>query len=190
MCRTTQSKRRGLPGEFFRRPVRWVMARGPDGWLARSLSISSVCGQSQRRIASSRSCTLPGPNRKSSPGSPCSFRWPVCQCVRVLAKSHASINGVLASAPNNNGTFCVDGNTAPPHGRLVRLRGPQIDGPDHPVGTSGISEDRRRAGIDLLQQHQVWASSRSRSPCPFAALRLRLCRFHETTRTCLSFSSL
>lgn len=47
MCRTTQwrltqteSKRRPVPGEFFRRPVRWVMARGPDG-LARSLSISS-----------------------------------------------------------------------------------------------------------------------------------------------------
>ena len=42
MCRTTQwrltqteSKRRGLPGEFFRRAVRWVISRGPDGLLAR-----------------------------------------------------------------------------------------------------------------------------------------------------------
>jgi hypothetical protein len=48
-----------------------------------------------------------------------------------------------------------DGDTAPPHGAVVRLRGTQIDGPDHPLGASRISEDRRRAGIELLQQHQV-----------------------------------
>jgi hypothetical protein len=48
MCRTTQwrltqteSKRRPVPDEFFRRPVRWVMVRGPNGWLAASLFISS-----------------------------------------------------------------------------------------------------------------------------------------------------
>jgi hypothetical protein len=41
MCRTaqwrltqTESKRRPVPGAFFRLPVRWVMQRGPDGLLA------------------------------------------------------------------------------------------------------------------------------------------------------------
>ena len=33
--------------------------------------------------------------------------WPVYQCVWVSAKSSASISGVLASAPNNNGPFWV-----------------------------------------------------------------------------------
>ena len=36
----------------------------------------------------------------------------LCQCVLVSAKSSASINGVLASAPNNNGPVCVDNHEA------------------------------------------------------------------------------
>jgi len=58
-----------------------------------------------------------------------------------------------------------DGDTAPP--RVVRLWGAQIDGPDHPVGTSGISEDRRRAGIELLQQHQVRREFAQQTPLSF-----------------------
>ena len=47
-----------------------------------------------------------------------------------------------------------DRDAVPPHGRVVRSRGAQIDGADHPVRPSGSSEVRRRAGIELLQQHQ------------------------------------
>ena len=68
-----------------------------------------------------------------------------------------------------------DGDAAPPHGRVVRLRGTQIDGSHHPVGTSGISEDRRRAGIELLQQHQVWGELAQQIPLPFRRLGAAEC---------------
>jgi hypothetical protein len=51
-----------------------------------------------------------------------------------------------------------------------RLRGTQIDGPDHPISTSGISEDIRRAGIELLQQHQVRGEFAQQTPLPFRCL--------------------
>jgi hypothetical protein len=51
----------------LRFPVRWVMARCPTGPQAGSVSLSSERRSSQRRRASSRLCTLPGPNRRSSP---------------------------------------------------------------------------------------------------------------------------
>jgi hypothetical protein len=63
-----------------------------------------------------------------------------------------------------------DARPAPPRGAVVRLRGTQIDGPDHPVSTSGISEDRRRAGIELLQQHQVRGEFAQQTPLPFRCL--------------------
>jgi hypothetical protein len=100
----------------------------------------------------------------------------VCQGVLITCLSHP-LSSMRAGAGPRSGTGSVgacqrsgiedlvsdcavaagmgDGDTAPPHGAVVRLRGTQIDGPDHPLGASRISEDRRRAGIELLQQHQV-----------------------------------
>jgi hypothetical protein len=50
MCRTaqwrltqTESKRRPVPGAFFRLPVRWVMQRGPDGLLAQHATKGHLC---------------------------------------------------------------------------------------------------------------------------------------------------
>jgi len=57
----------------------------------------------------------------------------------------------------------------------VRFRGAQIDGPDHPVDTSGIGEDRRRAGIEFLQQHQVRGELAQQIPLPFRRLGTAEC---------------
>jgi hypothetical protein len=61
-----------------------------------------------------------------------------------------------------------DSDTSPPHGRVVWIR--QIDGPNHPVDASGITEDLRRAGIDLLEQHQVRSEFAQQIPLPFRRL--------------------
>jgi hypothetical protein len=44
--------------------------------------------------------------------------------------------------------------------------GAQIDATDYPVGTGSIGEDHRGAGMDLLQQHQVWGESAQQMPLP------------------------
>ena len=52
-------------------------------------------------------------------------------------------------------------------GGVGRLPGMQIDTADYPVGTSGINKDLRRAGIELLQQHQVRGEVVQQIPLPF-----------------------
>ena len=60
-------------------------------------------------------------------------------------------------------------------GGVGRLPGMQIDTADYPVGTSGINKDLRRAGIELLQQHQVWGELAQQTPLPFRRLGAAEC---------------
>jgi hypothetical protein len=80
MCRTTRwwltqtkLKRCDLPGEFFRRPVRWVMARGPDGMPVRlqhaqrviQLPVDSYRGDYPLCTPSNTRLMLQAPDRES-----------------------------------------------------------------------------------------------------------------------------
>jgi hypothetical protein len=64
----------------------------------------------------------------------------------------------------------ADGDTVPPYPRVGRLPVTQIDAADYPIGASRISEDLRRAGMELLRQHQVRGEFSQQIPLPFRCL--------------------